>query len=58
MKEHGLKFHCKECNASYTVKNSFIRHAKKVHTNKKMEPVIVLDENKALNKQEENDHLS
>ena len=44
MKEEGLRFHCKECDKNYVLKTDFARHVRSVHTNKKVEPVIILDE--------------
>ena len=44
MKEHGLKFYCKECSTSFAVRSSLMSHLRKFHGNKQIEPVIVLDE--------------
>ena len=52
MKEERLKFHCKECNISYTLKSNFSRHVKSVHGSKTVEPVIVLDETENFSNKE------
>ena len=58
MNEQGLKFHCKECNKNFAIEENFFSHVKRVHTNRKIEPVIVLDEHKDLTNPQQNVNIN
>ena len=44
LKENGLKFKCKYCNNTYGIRQSFYRHMKKNHRDKKIEPNVVIED--------------
>ena len=52
MKQEGLKFHCKDCDVTFTLRSNFLRHVTNFHANKKVEADIVLDETNSISTQD------